>query len=128
MRNIQPDCIEFNPSSTQQLQQLLFAPFKKKATGKQPKHTESDDDDDPMKIKKVFKTVVDFPEYRSFKVEKLEDHDYNEPEGSKKLKYREMTVKGLGIPAKKMNLSGIPSVDTSVLIDLQSGIIEKFFK
>lgn len=81
-----------------------------------------------MKIKRVFKQVSEFPVVRQFKVEKLPDYDYGESEGIKKLKYRDMTVRGYGIPFKKLNLSGIPSVDTSVLIDLTNGQIEAFFK
>lgn len=131
MRELQPDCVEFNPSSVQQLQQLLFAPFKRSDRKIIPKteeeeEIEEEDEDDPMKIKRVMKEVNDFPLERAFKVEKLPDHDYGD--ASTKLKFRNMTIKGLGIPPVKLNATGLPSVDTLSLKMLQDGALEKYFK
>ena len=67
-----------------------------------------------------------FPEERTFWVEKLLDYEYI-PELKPK-KYRDMIVKGLGIPSVETSETGLPSVDTNVLIALTQGIIKDFFE
>lgn len=47
-------------------------------------------------------------------MEKLPDYDY-EPELKPK-KYRDMIIKGMGIPSISTSNTGLPSVDTNVLI------------
>jgi len=167
VRELLPEAYEFNPSSTQQLQQFLFAPFtrkvinKKDADDKNGKNQikvakkatenvfegeeiadeeldESDENgiddannEDPMKIVRNFKQVDEFPEVRYFKVEKIPNFPYPEEETDpkfKKLKFRDMPVKGYGIPAIKYSLSGLPSVDTDVLKKLVDGVIQKHFE
>lgn len=79
-----------------------------------------------MKIVRVYKEVNDFPVEREFKVEKNSDHDYGTDDN--KLKFRNMVIKGLGIPAARLNISGLPSVDTTALKELQEGVVEKHYK
>ena len=176
IHEVAPDAIEFNPSSTQQLQQLLFAPFarkkdnKDKATGNDvmkigkkllkkelvwesvvtdeqnnnsiEQNEEGDQglllpskvdqqDDDLLKIVRNLKVVNEYPEVRVFKVEKLLNYDYshlNLSEKEKKLKYRDMSITGFGIPAKKMSLLGLPSVDIEALKAITEGPVQKHFE
>ncbi len=163
-----PEAYEFNPSSSQQLQQFFFAPFTRKVLDKkstdiknpksqikvakratenvyeneglyqeevdEPDSNDVDEDagnDDPMKVIRNFKQVDEYPEVRYFKVEKIPGFKYPEEENDpkfKKLKYRDMPVKGYGIPAVKYSLSGLPSVDTDVLKKLSEGVVEKHFE
>ena len=109
---------------------MLYAPFKrsKKKIVKIEEEVEEveEEDDDPLKIVRVYKEVNDFPLERAFKVEKLVDHDYGED--NSKLKFRNMVIRGLGIPPTRLNISGIPSVDTPALKELQESGIAAFFK
>lgn len=47
-------------------------------------------------------------------MEKLPNYDYGSD--NSKTKYRDMTIKGLGIPAQETSMTGLPSVDTNVLV------------
>lgn len=87
VRSIQPSATEFNPSSTQQLQQLLFAPFSRKAVqatkteelevdvrdfGDLSQHDDEQDGEARVSIVKKprnIDTINDFPEIREFTVE-----------------------------------------------------------
>jgi len=93
VRKIQPDAYEFNPSSSQQLQHLLFAPFKRnnsidKKRGKkedlnpldfagneEEDNSQSGSDDDeltgPKKSARNIDVMNDFPLEREFKVENI---------------------------------------------------------
>lgn len=93
----QEDAKEFNPSSTQQMQQLLFAPFNK--TKKAKKSFSVDDED--------FKTEAwDFPQVRNFRVENLSG--YIKEGRAQPLKYRDMEVRGLGLPVVDKTDGGLP--------------------
>jgi hypothetical protein len=92
---------------------------------------ENFEEEDPMKITRVFKEINEFPEVRYFKVEKIPNFDYPEHSTnpkSLKLKFRNLAVKGYGLPIVKYSLSGLPSVDTDVLKKLADGVIEKHFE
>lgn len=165
-----PDAIEFNPSSMQQLQQLLYAPFKRKIESKSKNNSQNkiilgkkvlkiesiwedeqnselevqEDsehtnkaviaDEEPVDVMKVvrnFKVVDDYPQIRIFKSEKLANYDYSSFEMTdreRKLKYRNMSIHGFGIPAQKFSAQGLPSVDTDALKSLLNGPIDSHFK
>jgi len=168
VRELLPEAYEFNPSSSQQLQQFIFAPFTRKVMNKKESDSkngknqikvakkssenifedeevvpeeidenedtemaEEDSNDDPMKVVRNFKQVDEYPEVRYFKVEKIPNFAYPEEATDpkfKKLKFRDMPIKGYGIPAIKYSLSGLPSVDTDVLKKLVDGVIQKHFE
>lgn len=142
IHELQPEAIEFNPSSVAQLQQLFFAPYsrqkisKSKSTetesedsipgefydGEEPAVQEPEADDDPLKVKRNVKVVDDVEETRYFKVERLPWFDYGEPvaytkDGRAKpaKKSREMPVKGYGMKPIAYSASGMPSVENEVL-------------
>ena len=141
IKECQPEAYEFNPSSTQQLQQLLFAPFKrKKSTDNKIDQNkknyvktivEDNEEDNPLKITRNLTEINDFSKTRYFKVAKIPDFEYPEyienPK-NRKLKFRQMPVIGYGIKSIKESLSGLPSVDTDVLKKLSDGPIENHFK
>lgn len=148
IHELQPEAVEFNPSSVAQLQTLFFAPFERKkpqskagaqatelpedlgdgdAALAQPEEA-ADEDDDPLKVRRNFKVIDKFETVRMFKVEKLAGHDYGEEpkfkaNGEQKVakKYREMPVRGYGIPATSLSASGLPSVENEAL----KGLLEK---
>ena len=140
-----PNIGEFNPSSTQQLQQLLFAPFDRKVVTDKKKIKESDeeliedlDNDEgakPVEVKRVNKIAdaTKFGETRTFKV--LNTLGFLKVGRTKPNKYTDMTIKGLGVPIVDYTDSGLPSVDIAVLKKLvgdpekkQEGLLYKFFK
>ena len=146
IKEVQPQAFEFNPSSTQQLQQLIYAPFKRKIDknvsskknidnlqkdNNELESIEEDTDEDPMKITRVFTEINDFPKTRYFKLAKIPDFEYPEyltnPE-ERKLKYRQMPIEGFGIKSSKYSISGLPSVDTDALKKLVEGPIEEHFQ
>ncbi len=70
---VQPDAFEFNPASTQQLTQLLFAPCyrpksKELLQSKKNKKSENDDTED---FKEVNGMIEVLPPERKFKVENI---------------------------------------------------------
>lgn len=137
IRKNQPDLYEFNPSSTQQLQQLLYAPFKRVSIKKnfatntiyidRRDFSGNDFGDDVVEDygedfeaaerKPRKNDVMDyFPEEREFKVENVRGII---EEGRKTpLKFRTMTIKGLGITPTNFSASGLPSVDINALKNL----------
>jgi DNA polymerase-1 len=134
IEEINPECTEFNPSSGQQMQHLLFAPFKRKKgkiTKNKKENSESEDDDEnPLKVKRVMTQVNDFEEVRYFRVEK----QYTEQEleeytmlGKKPNKFYVMPVKGFGLKPVKFSMTGLPSVDGEVIQELASGSVQKQF-
>ena len=71
---VQPDALEFNPASTQQLTQLLFAPCYRPKTkelleSKKKKKIENDEDIDDFK--EVNGMIEVLPPERKFKVENI---------------------------------------------------------
>lgn len=95
----------FNPNSTSQMQQLLFAPFFKEAA----EGSSTEDDDAVKKTSNISaKGQTFFPEERTFIVENVD----RQP-GDKVTTY--LTVKGLGIPVVGRTESGLPSVDSASL-------------
>lgn len=128
IRKTQESAHQFNPSSTQQLQQLLYAPFKRIEVTKPVSEdqldmrdfagNEEEPDEDPglqavVKKPRNIDVVNDFPEEREFKVEN--SLNIQEEGKDKALKYTTMKIKGLGIPPKHFSASGLPSVDVSAL-------------
>ena len=96
VHKVQEDAQEFNPSSAQQLQQLLFAPFSKRKDRKR-KGTEQEE------------TAHEFPRIRLFRVENTAGFI---KDGRKEaLKYREMKIEGLGIPPIDYTQTGMPAAD-----------------
>lgn len=185
IKQLAPEAIEFNPTSQQQLQQLLFAPFERKNVeeSKSPKggnntddkkkpirrskdavdvweaeadeeaeeadslsgddallaeaqklsskELKTEEDDDPMKVVRNLKRVDKYPEVRMFRVEKLPNFDYStigQSGRELKTKYRDMPVKGFGIPPEVISETGLPSVDTAALKKLVEGQITKHFQ
>ena len=128
---LQPDCIEFNPSSVQQMQQLLFAPFTRKRSNKkkeQKGEIKKEKEYDPLAQERNFTVIDEYPATRYFKVKKLDNYDYKEKDSKKaKLKYRDMSITGYGIPVQNMSISGIPSVDSGCLKILAGGVAKDFF-
>ncbi len=96
-----PDAQEFNPSSTQQLAQLLFAPYNKK--GKEPSEEQKASEDYEW----------DFPESRTFRVENKSG--YIKPGDSGSLKHRDMTISGLGLIPDSFTASGMAQADAPVI-------------
>jgi hypothetical protein len=140
VRATQKDAEEFNPSSTFQLQQLLFAPFKRQKVekpkdedpaleGLEPAENPSSNaeeevygDEEPKR--KVNRTEVnDFPEVRIFEVPNTQGIIL--PGKKAALKNRDMEIKGLGIPPPEITDSGLPSVDTNALKILTGKVKDK---
>lgn len=148
---IRPDLDEFNPSSTQQLQQLLYAPFKRSHPVKktQSEHDGSENDDfmndfdkaelemagrelketvAGVKAPRNIDTDMEFPLVREFKVPNTKVVSCNEgiiEEGQKKpLAQRVMRIEGLGIKPPLNTASGLPSVDVQSL-QMLAGNVEK---
>lgn len=134
VNSVQDGLTEFNPSSTQQLQQLLFAPFERKGSPKpqpvqeQPtldqaelaemevleEMEEDEDEEEKMQLfTRTLKVQEKFPIEKSFKV--LNTSGLIEEGKTQAKKFREMTIKGLGIPSLVLTATGLPSVDTTVL-------------
>ena len=139
--SIQPGTEEFNPSSTQQLQQLLYAPFHRKKrtlTAAQKKEADrkenegsfdgiNDENEELLAKAKEFEepslttpkslrnidTWNYFDKLRGFRV----DNTINELKDGKDkpLKYRTMIIEGLGVTAPVFTASGLPSVDVHAL-------------
>lgn len=128
---LQPDCIEFNPSSVQQMQHLLFAPFTRKNKNKKKNEKEEslkkEKEYDPMAQDRNFTVINEYPKIRYLKVKKLEGYDYQEIDPNK-LKYRDMKIEGLGIPPQNYSINGLPSVDGGSLKKLADGIVKDYFK
>ena len=139
VRSIQPSATEFNPSSTQQLQQLLFAPFSRKhVQSTKPEELEVDmrdfgeleqpEEGEEARVSIVKKprnidTISDFPEVREFQVENTDVRflllqGFIEPGKLKPKKSKVMSIRGLGIKPPVYSASGLPSVDTSALHEL----------
>lgn len=145
VHSIRPEADQFNPSSVQQLQQLLYAPFKRtKAATRLHQEAESldlrdfennrhqqiledaeaDSDDQQQTAKKPrnIDMINDFPEVREFRVENATvrptDQGLLEEGKTKPLKSKLMKIKGLGIPPRNFSESGLPSVDIQAIIDL----------
>ncbi len=55
------------------------------------------------------------------------NYDYGDSENPK-LKFRNMPVKGFGIPPINKSILGLPSVDTGTIQKLRDGLLMKFFK
>ncbi len=94
---------EFNPSSTHQLQQLLFAPFVRKNIEKKGRdlmrrmieeldNTEENEGKEEKKVNKIH-DAKDFPEERTFKV--LNTLGSLKDGRKKPNKFCDMTIKGL---------------------------------
>lgn len=151
--SIRPDLNEFNPSSTQQLQQLLYAPFKRSKKVKSQKDNTAPEDEfisdfdnaelDMLESQEPgfsYRNItdrtprnidvnMDFPEVRGFKVPNTIvvttiNQGYIEPGSDKPLKQRTMEIRGLGISAPVVTASGLPSVDVHAL-QLLAGNVEK---
>lgn len=131
VKMIQPEAKDFNPGSTQQLQQLLYAPFKRTAVQKaknlnedelevftrdfagQEETAEEDSMKSTVKKPRNIDQAMTFPEVREFKVPNLDGEIF---EGQKKpLKHKMMKIKGLGIKPEILSASGLPSVDVNAL-------------
>lgn len=96
-----PNLASFNPDSSMQMQQFLFAPFEKQIP------TENSDDEIVKKTSNVsLKGQIFFPKERTFIVE-------NSDETQSKKEY--LTIKGLGLPCVQFTVSGMPSVDAKAL-------------
>lgn len=142
-----PNIDEFNPSSTQQLQQLFFAPFERKTTGNNEDFREFDEDEEEVledldndndpepQIKKANKILdaKNFAETRVFKV--LNTLGTLKTERKKPNKFTELVIKGLGMPIVDYTASGLPSVDIAVLKKMagdkekqKNGLIYSFFE
>ncbi len=140
-----PNIKEFNPSSTQQLQQLFFAPFERKQIEKKKYNFNEDDEelisnlenpeyDDPtpaIKPNKIHDSLT-FPLERTFKVPNTLGTIL--PNRKIPNKFTQMTIKGLGMPIIDVTASGLPSVDIAVLKKMvgdsekkQEGHLFKFF-
>ena len=88
-------CQEFNPKSTQQMQQLLFAPFYK----------------NNVKSESFFRNEVE-----KFKVENKTGFI---KEGKKRaLKYRDMEIRGLGLKPISWTKTLVPMADANVIRQL----------
>ena len=150
--SIRPDLDEFNASSTQQLQQLLYAPFKRVKVKKdnrgdlivdQEVLKDFDQAEFDMLSPEASKnlatapadrtprnidTNIDFPLVREFRVPNnivdTSNQGYIEPGSEKPLKYRMMEIEGFGIKAPVYTASGLPSVDVKAL-HLLTGNVEK---
>lgn len=146
--SIRPDLDEFNPSSTQQLQQLLFAPFKRTRKVKKPDASPIDEeilkDFDQAELDMLdngglskgnsertprnIDTNMDFPEVRGFKVPNnivaKVNKGFIEEGSTKPLKSRTMNIEGLGIKPPLFTDSGLPSVDVQAL-HLLAGNVDK---
>jgi DNA polymerase-1 len=141
---LQPDALEFNPGSIQQLTQLLFGPYYRKATqkdfefaksktaaassGDEKDYSEPEEEElseEPKKEVKLtnqsgFRIVGDLleilPPVRMFKVENIFQIQLA---GKKEaLKKREMPIKGLGLKPLDFTEKGIPSVDQHVIKEM----------
>lgn len=98
----QDDAKEFNPASTQQMQQLLFGPYFKNGLGQTSTNYEE-----------LEKDGLFFPRIRAFRSENLSGEI--KPGRTEPLKYRNMLISGFGIPAIKYTPSGLPSADADVI-------------
>jgi DNA polymerase-1 len=139
----QEDAEEFNPSSVQQLQQLLFAPYKriKKEVKKNPDEQglasleylpeggssgmgdEEVYGDEAPKRKMTRDEPDDFPEVRAFNVPNTKGIIL--PGKKAALKNREMLIKGLGINPIEYTETGLPSADTNILKILAGDVKKK---
>ena len=132
---MQEDVDEFNPSSVAQLQQLLFAPFRReKVTTKAQTDTEDENGEgldfeeaeiEEPKRKNKRNDQDEFPIERSFtvlntkvRIDLIPNLNINrnllkkiiEPGKKAPLKNREMKVRGLGIPSIKPSASGLKAL------------------
>jgi hypothetical protein len=111
--SIDPSLIQFNPNSSMQMQQLLFAPFEKHS----PTENLSDDEEAERKTSNVsLKGQTFFPKERTFTIP---NPDTNKNEY--------ITIKGLGIPCTQYTISGMPSVDSKALKDLSGDVSSQKF-
>ena len=98
------------------MQQLLFAPFKRKGGAKPSKDINSEE------------VVVDFPQIREFRVDNtvvsetfqfdFSLQNYIKEGKTEPLKFRHMMIKGFGIPPIDFTPSGMPSADTPAIKEL----------
>lgn len=96
----QDDAKEFNPSSTQQMQHLLFAPYYKEFVDQNNKNYEE------LEAKGDY-----VPRTRTFRTANLSGEIKDGKEVA--LKFRDMSISGFGIPPITYTPSGLPSADTS---------------
>ncbi|CAD8076713.1 unnamed protein product [Paramecium primaurelia] len=120
------DVSQFNCSSTQQLQQLFFAPCKKQQTKKTPQMMKEEEEEDEYlsdgRKKSIRKEVEDLPEVKSFQIDNI--HQIIKENQRTPLKYTEMHIKGLGIEPLSYTPSGMPQADYNALKQL-AGDVEK---
>lgn len=93
--------MEFNASSTQQLCQLLFAPYNKK--GKKPTEEELASEGYEW----------DYPRERAFRVEN--ESGFIKEGNSKPLKFRDMIITGMGLAPLSFTAGGMAQVDAIVV-------------
>ena len=98
----QDDAKEFNPSSAQQMQHMLFAPYFKEHVDQSNRNYEE------LEEKGDY-----IPRIRTFRVENLSGEIKEGKEVA--LKYRDMSITGFGIPPLKYTPSGLPSADTDTI-------------
>ena len=103
--SVDPSLSNFNPNSSMQMQQFLFAPFEKQIP------TENSDGEEAEKrtANVSLKGQTFFPKERTFVV------DNPNPSESSPKKTEYLTVRGLGLPCVQFTVSGMPSVDAKAL-------------
>ena len=125
-----PESPEFNASSPAQMQQLLFAPFKRNkraAKGNKSKVKTEEEQEDLTKMKRVLVEVNEFPEVRIFRTQKrysFEELEEMKYQGTKLSKFYDMSIRGLGLTPIKWSMTGLPSVDHDVIRDLSNGVVQ----
>lgn len=101
----QEDAKEFNPTSVQQMQHFLFAPFKKQKA-----------EAEKLSFEECLEKDLAVPQVRTFRVENISQEIREGKETP--LKFRDMKIKGFGIPPVEFTASGMPSADTNVISQL----------
>lgn len=102
----QEDALDFNASSTPQIQQLLFAPYHKKGEDKFVVNP-----DDPFDQS----TLVDYhkAEVEVFRVEN--NSGFIKEGGKAPLRYRDMAIRGFGLEPISYTEKGMPQADANVI-------------
>lgn len=133
VHSVQPDALEFNPGSTQQLQQLLFGPCQRKLTQAKIKtlkkpgrpkelieeisnedETRESSGEDTLTNKSNGSALVEvLPASRNFKVENI--FQIKKPGAKAPLKTREMTITGFGLTPLGFTLGGMPAIDQHIV-------------
>jgi len=101
---LNPKFISFNPSSTQQMQQLLYAPFTRE---KKDSSSSDEEDSNPNYVR----NQKEFPKLKVFEIE----NPVKEQGARRTIK---LEIEGFGIPVYQRTVSGLPSVDSKALKEL----------